>query len=60
MLAAQLGEQQLGVHGADELAQRLGARGDDVRRALDADLAGEPLEQVADLLLARAAASASR
>ena len=48
-LAAQLGEQQLGVHRADQVAQRLGAGGDDLGRALDGDLAGEPVQQRADL-----------
>ena len=55
----QLGEQQLGVHRADELAQRLGARGDDLGRAVDLDLAGQAVEQHADLL-ARPAAAAPR
>ena len=49
--AAQLGEQELRVHRADEVAQRLGARRDDLHRALDLDLAGEPIEQRPDLLL---------
>ena len=55
VLAAQLGEQQLRVHRADQLAQRLGARGDDLGGAVGLDLAGEAVEQRADLLLRRAA-----
>ena len=49
--AAQRRDQQLGVHRADQLAQRIGAGLHDLQRALDVDLAGEPLEQRADLLL---------
>ena len=44
-------EQQLGVHGADQLAQRLGARGDDLHGALDVDLPREPLSSTRHLLL---------
>jgi len=40
-LAPQLGQHQLGVHGAQQLAQRLGARGDDVGGAVGLDLAGQ-------------------
>ena len=50
-LPAQLGQQQLGVHRADQLAQRLGARRDDLGGAVDLDLAGEAVEQRPDLLL---------
>jgi hypothetical protein len=49
-LALKLGLEHLGVQRADELAQRLGARRDDLRRPLDLDLAGEAVEQRADLL----------
>ena len=38
------------MHRADQVAQWLGARGDDLHGALDLDLAGEALEQRADLL----------
>jgi hypothetical protein len=40
-LARQLGQQHLGVHHADEVAQRLGAGGDDLGGAVGADLAGK-------------------
>ncbi len=51
MLGAELGEQQLGVDRPDQLAQRLRAGRDDLVRALHLDLAGEAVEQRAQLLL---------
>src|SRR5258708_7874031 len=49
-LAPQLGEQQLGVHRADQLAQRLRAGADDLRGAVRRHAPGQPLQQDADLL----------
>src|SRR5207244_2287352 len=49
-LAAQLGEQELRVHRAQQLAQRLHARLDDLKRALDVHLARQAAEQSAHLL----------
>src|SRR5947209_14954024 len=49
-LPSELGEQQLGVHRADQLAQGLDAGGHDLHRALDLDLAGETVDERADLL----------
>ena len=39
------------MHGADELAEGLRAGGDDLRRAIHLDLAGQAVEQRAHLLL---------
>src|SRR3569832_2562903 len=50
-LASQLGEQQLRVQRADLLAQRRGAGGDDLDRAVLLDGPGEAAEQHAHLLL---------
>jgi hypothetical protein len=50
-LAAQLGEEELRVHRADEAPQRLAARGDDVRGALGLHGPGQAAEQRPDLLL---------
>ena len=50
-LALELGAQQLGVHRADQLAQRPAPGADDLGGALGADLAGQAVEQRADLLL---------
>src|SRR5579884_3363874 len=49
-LPPQFGQQQLGVHRADELPQRLGARGDDLGRPVDLDPAGQAVEQDPHLL----------
>src|SRR4051794_2546835 len=46
----ELGDQQLGVQGADQLPQRLGARADDLRGARAVDLSGQAIEQPPDLL----------